>query len=192
MTCKITDCTRKSSPSRGMCWPHYRRWLNFGDPKAGTPVYNGPADRFWTKVKKGGADECWEWQGFRTSKGYGRFGDSRESSGYVYAHRYSSELATGKQPGSKHVLHHCDNPPCVNPAHLFLGTNRDNSRDAVNKGRIPRGNNSAQAKLTEDQVVAIRHLYSKGHVRYQDVADAYGVKKETIYAVVARRNWRWL
>jgi hypothetical protein len=89
-----------------------------------------PVDRFWEKVDKSG--DCWLWTGHRGCKGYGAaWAEGRHQA----AHRVSWELAFGAIPDGLHVLHHCDNPPCVNPDHLWLGTNSDNQRDCVAKGR---------------------------------------------------------
>ena len=89
------------------------------------------SDRFWEKVAKG--EGCWEWQGARDPHGYGRFqvvtGTTQK------ANRFAYELTNGPVPTGLYVLHHCDNPPCVNPAHLYAGTQRDNVRDMVARGR---------------------------------------------------------
>jgi hypothetical protein len=92
-------------------------------------------DRFWPKVDRGGSDECWEWIGSRHPDGYGRIGAGGKHGGTIYAHRASWEIHGNKIPNGLCVLHHCDNPPCVNPAHLFLGTQADNIKDKVAKGR---------------------------------------------------------
>jgi hypothetical protein len=89
--------------------------------------------RFWSKVEKGPG--CWEWQGSRSRGGYGQF--YAEGSPRL-AHRVSYVLHFGEQPGAFYICHHCDNPPCVNPAHLFKGSPGANSRDAVSKGRYER------------------------------------------------------
>lgn len=89
------------------------------------------ADRFWAKVCRG--DGCWEWQGYRMPKGYGQVGIGH--SGLILAHRLAWELTHGPVPTDLFVLHHCDNPPCCNPDHLWLGTKADNNRDMAQKGR---------------------------------------------------------
>jgi len=92
------------------------------------------ANRFWPKVRKG--DECWEWIGARGARGYGKMTAGPRGSGHVRAHRVSWELAFGPVPDGLWVLHTCDNPPCVRPDHLWLGTRLDNMRDCARKGRI--------------------------------------------------------
>ena len=92
---------------------------------------NGVAERFWSKVKKQ-PNGCWEWQAAKTRLGYGRFAPEGTT---VKAHRVSFELCKGPIPDGMHVMHSCDNPPCVNPEHLSLGSNQDNVNDREAKGR---------------------------------------------------------
>lgn len=93
------------------------------------------AARFWEKVDKRGLDECWPWLAGTDGRGYGTIGPGREHVSDLKAHRVSYELNVGPIPAGMHVLHHCDNPPCVNPAHLWVGTDADNMHDMLAKGR---------------------------------------------------------
>lgn len=89
-------------------------------------------ERFLKYVEKRGDSDCWEWTGARYKNGYGHFNNGRESG---YAHRLSFSLFRGPVPKRKHVCHSCDNPPCVNPSHLWIGTAKDNAMDRQKKGR---------------------------------------------------------
>lgn len=143
---------------------------------------------FWRHVNK--TDTCWLWTGARSNRhgqeGYGQFGKYGESQ---QAHRISWELANGPIPDGLCVLHHCDVRPCVNPAHLFLGTKKDNSLDAVSKGRLPHGSGSKLAKLTEEQVIAARAMRQSG-ASARSIASLYGVAPSTIKDVLSRRQWK--
>ena len=142
-----------------------------------------PEQRFWQKVDRRGADECWLWTGTRV-RGYGRFRS-------IGAHRVSLELALGRSVGEGlDVLHRCDNPPCVNPAHLFEGTHAENMRDAVAKRRFPFGERSPKARLTTAQVRAIKAMV--GTHRQIDVAVRFGVSPAAIGSIWHGRTWRWI
>ena len=126
-TCEIDGC---ESPikARGMCSAHYQAALKKGLPRRDMKA--SPEQRLWEKVERGPG--CWEWTGY-TQSGYGCLSIDGTP---VRAHRLSWELHNGPIPEGLFVCHHCDNPPCVRPDHLFLGTNSDNIRDAVAKGRF--------------------------------------------------------
>lgn len=134
------------------------------------------ADRFWSKVAKG--DGCWEWIGAKIPKGYGRFywrGKPR------YAHRVSLELAGVIVPDDKMVLHSCDNPSCVNPQHLSVGTGFDNMRDAAAKGRVVRvqdwrGERNPKAKVNASQTDEIARSDEPTRV----LANKYGLSATRI------------
>ena len=155
------------------------------------------SERLWAKTNRRGTDDCWIWQGNRLPRGYGQFGVGHTRK--VYAHRISWELANGPIPPGMYVLHHCDVPACVNPAHLFLGTAADNARDMISKGRqappeltTRRGEASGSAKLTQAQVESLRAEYR----RYSRVsgsrqlATKYGVYDSTIRKIVHGDTWR--
>ena len=150
-------------------------------------------DRFWAKVDMRGADECWKWQGCTCGRGYGQLSIDGKM---VSAHRLTWELTDGPIPDDLCVLHRCDNPPCCNPRHLFLGTPADNSRDMVEKGRARggslRGVNNGRAKLTRQVVRAIRSLYATGKHTQKTLAERFGISKAQISHIVNRKRWAWL
>src|SRR3990167_2228513 len=153
LTCSVADCPRIAKASRGMCWPHYRRWLTTGDPQGGSPVFNRPEDRFWAKVDRTeGEKACWPWLAYCKPNGYGSWGQNG------YAHRAAWQFTFGPVPRGLQVCHHCDNPCCCNPAHLFLGTPRMNMQDMIVKGRKrpARGERSHWARLQQSSVQTIR------------------------------------
>jgi hypothetical protein len=146
-------------------------------------------DRFWSKVQPG--DGCWEWQGSRDRDGYGIIGASRHQRA-KRAHRVSWELHNGQPvPDGLDVLHHCDNKPCVNPAHLYTGTDSDNARDAVERGRLnPRhGRLNPNAKLTRDDVEAILAAVAGGETQ-TSVARRYGISQPHVSELVRGVSWR--
>jgi len=127
MTCSVDGCHRGGKLTRGMCAKHYRYWLDH-TPPADRPVAPRFARNFWDSVRKTHARGCWVFTGPTVGRGHGMWGR-------VLAHRHSWSLANGPIPEGMWVLHHCDNPPCVNPMHLYLGTIRENTDDAVARGR---------------------------------------------------------
>lgn len=147
------------------------------------------AERFWVRVKIAGPDDCWEWTGSGVPKGYGTLCEGRWKR--HYAHRLSYELHFGPIPDGFEVLHTCDNPPCCNPAHLYIGTAHDNMQDCLKRGRHnpPRGTRSAHAKLTDETVRAIRQAHASG-VSCAELARQYGVSVSTIGAVARRGSWQ--
>lgn len=145
-------------------------------------------NRFYAKVKINATNGCHEWTGALSNKGYGRFAVKRKNR---HAHRVAWQLANGPIPDGLWVLHKCDNPRCVNPKHLFLGTVLDNSRDMIAKGRAaPRfGEFGGTTILTQAQVHEIRNM--PRNIDYQRyLAKLYGVTIQTIKAVQYRRSWR--
>lgn len=150
-----------------------------------------PEERFWLKVCKHG--ECWNWLGYLNADrgGYGRI----EIDGhFTYVHRYSWMLAHGPIPDGLYVCHHCDNPACVNPDHLFLGTNQDNLADMTAKGRRRYGTShlvgesNGMSRLTEADVLLMRDLRRSGALQ-KDLAAAFGVAQMTVSRAVRGESW---
>jgi len=147
-------------------------------------------ERFWAKVEKG--DDCWEWQGFIVPEGYGRFYVRQDGKSWmraVRAHRFAWEAQNGPLESGECVLHRCDNPRCVNPGHLFLGTPGDNSADMVRKGRQAMGERNPKAVLTESDVVAIRAANGDG-ISTVKLSRMYGVHQATVWKIVRRKTWK--
>lgn len=153
-----------------------------------------PEARFWRYVKK--TDGCWEWLGSKTSGGYGQLMVKGEN-GFrpVRAHRFSYQLHYGKIPKGEGfhgtcILHHCDNPPCVNPKHLFPGTNRENIDDMKKKGRTAdrRGEKSGRAKLTWNDVRMIREI---GRNNTQSaITKIFKVDRSIISEIINNKIWK--
>jgi hypothetical protein len=150
-------------------------------------------DKFWSRFERG--DGCWLWTAGKTRAGYGFLGDRGKP---VYAHRLSWEVHRGPIPPNTEVCHDCpggDNPACVNPDHLFLGSHADNLADMGAKGRRDTsglgphpGESHPGAKLTEADVRAIRARVAGGESHYA-LARAFDVSRPTITAVITRRHW---
>ena len=147
-----------------------------------------PRLRSRAKVTEAG---CWEWQGARASNGYGRITVGSRLDGTrrnLAPHRLSYEQHVGPIPDGMFVCHTCDNPACVNPAHLFLGTPADNMADKVRKGRQARHESHGRAKLTACAVQAIREELAAG-ARQIDIAAKYGIAQTQVSAVKTGVSW---
>lgn len=142
---------------------------------------------FYSHVDIKGLFDCWEWTAHRNQNGYGRF---RINSIRWSAHRLAWFLVHGAIPEGIEVLHKCDNRACCNPAHLFLGTQKDNMDDMILKGRkaIIYGSKHANAKLNEDDILKIKRLYGLGY-RKCELAKQYNVTDGAIAHIVDGRSW---
>lgn len=131
-----------------------------------------------------GANECWNWLGSTATQSH--YGNLRFNNNWMYAHRFAWENINGEIPKGFHVLHHCDNPLCCNPNHLYLGTVADNMRDRDIRGR------SGTAKFNPETVKEIRTLYATGLYSYPELAGKYSCFKETIARMVRKETWKWV
>jgi len=161
--------------------------------------------RFDKKVNREPTDRgCLIWIGNKLPAGYGIIAEGGSGGKMLSAHRLAWQMVNGPIPNGLCVLHQCDNPSCVNPDHLFLGTNSDNSSDMVRKGRqasgqrngclthpekVRRGEKHVRAKLTESDVLKIRSEYASGNGTMKHFALQYGVSVRCIFFVIHRRNW---
>ena len=145
-----------------------------------------PAQRLERKMYREPMSGCWLWEGMVQNKGYGLI---RAAHGPMLAHRLSWEIANGPIPSGLFVLHRCDVPCCINPAHLFLGTHADNMRDmrAKGRGRSVRGERHVNAKLTDLQVQEIRIAIAAGRTQ-RSIASEYGVSKAPIWRIASGKR----
>lgn len=176
-------------------------------------VTNTP-ENFWKQVDKSG--DCWIWTASKIGRGYGQVKFNYK---HLRSHRVSWELTYGPIPKGLFVLHKCDNPACVNPDHLELGTHKENMRQMVERERSPKGERNARvmyperyptgdshysrlqpermargekhgnSKLTADNIRHIRQVYSAGESTYEQLAHVYGVSITCIWNIVTRKTW---
>lgn len=174
-------------------WRMSERFQSFPAPRgfSGNKM-NTFSNRLWSKIEIRGPDECWPWKSkSRTKKGYGLIRRTGDGSKQTTAHRLAYEDKFGTVPEGQMVLHSCDNPPCCNPAHLFLGSGTDNAADRDGKGRgvaPPKhaGESHPLAKLTSSQVAEIRN--SKGKLR--EIAALYRIGLSQVSAIRKGRSWK--
>lgn len=188
-TCSAPGCERPRHGQQLYCRQHWSRWKR-GDLKLWLPVHATPEQRFWLKVAK--TDTCWSWTAARLPHGYGLFYANSQK---VLAHRFSYELHYGPIPPGFNIRHRCDNPPCIRPDHLALGTQADNVTDMIQRGRMNHSNKAVgerhpSHRLTEGTVRAIRDRYAAGGVRQVELAQEYGISQPSISALLRRQTWR--
>lgn len=150
------------------------------------------AESFWSRVDKSG--ECWVWTGGSNTAKRGRnYGIVHSAGRHFLTHRFAWTLENGPIPEGLTVCHHCDNPPCVRPSHLFLGTPADNAADKAQKGRAQRlsgESNPGGGKLTTADVAEIRARYAAGGIYQWQLGREYGVSQAMIGYIVTGQNWR--
>ncbi len=183
--CSMIDCN-KSHSARGYCDRHYARLMKYGDPFI-THVNNSIGTEqiqvFWrSSALTANPDKCWEWQKSLSNRGYGDIRMLIGGKRWNLAHRIAYFLYYGVDPKELFVCHHCDNRKCVNPLHLFLGTNTDNVRDMYKKGR-------SSARLDVEQVREIKARLHAGETQLS-IARSYNVSKSTVGKISSGVHWR--
>ncbi len=156
------------------------------------------SERFWKKISKNPASGCWEWTAYRNPAGYGVFGLSHTKSKgpttLILAHRLAWTLTNGPIPTGKYVLHKCDNPSCINPDHLWLGSIADNQKDMADKGRsggaVRYGEQNGNAKLTPEIVREFRSRKVSEGLSAEKLAVIYHVGASTIRQIVRGETWK--
>lgn len=152
--------------------------------------------RLWSRIKKGTPDECWYWTGAHTPAGYGVISVNNHM---TTAHRIVYILIYGEVDDNLIVCHTCDNPPCCNPNHLFIGTHKTNAEDKVKKGRQPRGDKisfrmrgekNPHSILTKKQVFEIRKAVINKTDTQRQLAAKHGVQVACISKIITRRTWK--
>lgn len=192
--CSVERCVEQVAVKlRGLCSQHYHRWKR--NKPLNTPSKYGFGStyerRFWSRVALTADDNrCWEWQGGRNKK-RGDYGQVQYQGKQRRAHVVAYALAHGGELPKLHVLHSCDNPPCVNPKHLREGTPVDNTADKVSRNRHSFGERVPNARINAETVRHIRESAEKGE-RSCDIARRLNLRQNLVYAVKHRITWRWV
>ncbi len=189
--CYYEGCNRLAEVG-GLCLKPYNLWLGNVDDKH----KHGKSleERFWSFVWKPTKDGCWLWRSSISHSGYGLFSrrlEGSRTSSVIGAHRFSWMLHYGDIPEHLQVLHSCDVRACVNPKHLYLGSQADNLVDMVEKSRSLYGERNSQVKLTENDVLEIRRLRRKTHLTQREIAEMFGVSQTRISYIALYKNWNY-
>ena len=147
-------------------------------------------ESFWKKVKK--TNSCWEWTAVKTSKGYGHLPYARNWGFTTLAHRLSYLIHRGDIPEGLLICHTCDNPHCVNPEHLFLGTQVDNMQDCLSKGRVRyithRGESNGRCKISREQALEIKHSL----LPRKELMKKFGISRSMVGKIKSGSSWKEL
>ncbi len=183
--CSVEGCDGDQK-ARGLCNKHYLRLLSGGDPHVPSQKERTLEERFVLGLApQDPTTGCVEWVHHRNALGYGKI---RSEGKQVLAHRAMWEFKRGPIPPGMKVCHHCDNPPCCNVDHLFLGTDADNMADMVAKGRSAKGPSKSNTKLTAASVIAIRQRLADGET-HRVIAAAFGISPMHVSGIKCGRSW---
>ena len=168
-----------------ICAPRYGGGRSSG-PESHEDLLRRVSESFWSLVDIRGVGECWSWRGSRCKEGYGVLRVKRHRT--LRAHRVAWELSSGGRLGGRFACHHCDNPSCCNPAHIYAGDTYTNMRDVARRGR-QRGSRNGNAKLDEGKVAEIRRRIAAGH-NNTHIAKDYGVTHQMISKIRRGHFWK--
>lgn len=202
--CLVNECNNKYK-SIGLCSSHWKINKKYGTPEpkcfCGKAVqtfagnigarmlcnWHSFENRYWENVNKKTINECWEWIGSKTSAGYGIIFFNGKS---IYAHRAIFLLLQKNNIAEELIVcHKCDNPSCINPKHLFIGTQKDNIEDMINKKRNRYGENTYNAKLSNEDVLQIRKLNQDG-IKQKDIAKIFNIDAGHISDIINMKKRR--
>lgn len=183
LICGVEGCGGRRL-ARGWCSKHYMRWRRTGSTEGSQRVPT--SELFWSRVVRGTESECWLWVGPLRPHGHG----SCRLLGEQIAHRVAYRLAVGEIPPGSYVCHRCNNPPCCNPAHLYVGDAYTNAQDLVARRRESEGFTDRRARLTWAQVCEMRARFAAGGVTQTALAGEYGVSLSQVQRVVRGKQWR--
>lgn len=149
-------------------------------------------ERFWAMVDRSDLGGCWPWKGQTTRFGHGVYRPRLPVRGSLYAHRYAWEFVHGPPAKGQVVRHRCDNASCCNPAHLELGTQRDNVYDMVSRRRhrVPRGSDQWKSVLDEQRVAAIQALFDCKKLSVRAIAKAFNINEFTVHSIKQGITWK--
>jgi len=179
MRCIVDGCEKPQARGHQYCAMHRGRLRRHGSTEPFRGCHAPPAERYERFVLRSDSG-CWAWGGTTNNRGYGKIG-------HLFGHRVSYTIHHGPIPDGMHVLHRCDNPPCTNPEHLFLGTHADNMADAARKGLLD-GPPARGQKLTIAQAREIRRLYLAGTPR-EELSDRFGIHVDTVRRIGIGKLW---
>jgi hypothetical protein len=191
MKCCVDDCDADVRVKNlSLCYKHYVRFKTHGSVGFKKHARGTLEERFWNFVDKKSEDECWHWTGQILATGYGRISLGAKKDGNEGAHRVSWKLHNKKDiPSGMFVMHKCDNPKCVNPYHLSIGTPKDNTQDMIAKGRkrvvSPKGEGNGKSLLDAEKVRLIR----SSKLSHVELGRQLGVSSNCIRGVRIGRTW---
>lgn len=184
--CSIEGCSNQFL-AKGYCSIHYQRYKRHNDPLKTNKCckYDDIQTAFESNVIKKSNKECCEWIGTKNIAGYGILSYKK----HYYAHRYSYEKKHGIINEGMFVCHKCDNPSCVNPDHLFIGTPKDNSQDMANKGRSSKGEKNGTATMSNNTVIKIKELINLG-MKNKEISLKLNVRADRVSSIRHSVSWK--